>query len=127
MMLPYPWHKALWDKVARVEALPHGILIHGRQGIGKLHFARCLAALLLCSRQDKFRGACGSCSGCHFMMQGVHPDYVEICPDEEEDGKKMSRLIKVEQIRDLGEMLSLTDHQNGCRVVLIHPAESLNI
>ena len=40
----YPWHQTQWrELLQRKAALPHALLIRGREGIGKLDFARKLA------------------------------------------------------------------------------------
>jgi DNA polymerase-3 subunit delta' len=45
---------------------------------------------------------------------------------EDESKKKASKQIKIEQIRGLSDFLNIGSHRNGKRVVLIHPAESMN-
>ena len=46
--------------------------------------------------------------------------------EEKPGGKKPSREISVDQIRDLSNFANLSAHCGGYRVVLIHPAESMN-
>jgi DNA polymerase-3 subunit delta' len=136
-MRPYPWHR---EELARLLAsrdrLPHALLVHGAAGIGKVHFAHALAAAVLCEapRPD---GACGTCPSCHWLSQGNHPDYREILPEasvEEEEGeaeegarteKAKSLVIKIDQVRAVADFISLSTHRAGHRVLLIHPAESL--
>ncbi|HVC49278.1 MAG TPA: DNA polymerase III subunit delta' [Burkholderiales bacterium] len=122
----YPWQHSVWERVARPDLLPHALLIYGRQGIGKLDFARTLTGFLLCSESEKTI-PCGVCASCHYLSQGSHPDFIEVFPLEEEGNKKASKVIKVEQVRDLGERVGLTTHQGGRRVVLVYPAEALNV
>ncbi|RKP44235.1 DNA polymerase III subunit delta' [Pararobbsia silviterrae] len=48
----------------------------------------------------------------------------------DKDGKKtktLSKEIKIEQIRSLLDFCSLGSHRGGLRVVLLHPAEALNV
>ncbi len=120
--------------------LPHALLFHGRPGIGKLHLAEVLAQSLLCENMVGDGLACGSCAACGWFAAGNHPDYRLIQPEalssadedmeageaEEEGKKKSSKQIKIEQIRALSDFLNLGAHRNGSRVVLIHPAESMN-
>ena len=62
------------------ERLPHALLVHGPAGIGKVEFARALAAGLLCEApRDGL--ACGACASCHWFSQGNHPDYRELIPE----------------------------------------------
>lgn len=51
----YPWHKTVWQALD-LSHLPHALLVHGPQGIGKTDFAFTLAQTLLCeSRQAHLR------------------------------------------------------------------------
>lgn len=136
-----PWHDAaLRGLLARKDKMPHALLVHGRQGIGKVEFARALAQSLLCESQDR-NIACGTCAACGWFREGNHPDFRELVPeslsDEEGDAevpadpdareKKKSKEIKVEQIRDIGDFMALSTHRDGFRVLLVHPAETLNL
>ncbi len=136
----FPWQEEIWTRLAlRREHLPHALLFHGRPGIGKLHLAEVLAQSLLCENRSKDGLACGICPACTWFSAGNHPDYRLIQPEAlspaEEDGegeaseegkKKPSKQIKIEQIRALSDFLNVGSHRNGYRVVLIHPAESMN-
>lgn len=42
-------------------------------------------------------------------------------------GKKPSKQISVAQIRDLNDFINISSHQNGDKIILIHPAETMNI
>ncbi len=122
------------------ERLPHALLIHGRPGIGKMHLAEVLAQSLLCENRLGTGLACGTCPACAWFAAGNHPDYRLVQPEtlstadedaspgeaEEEGKKKASKQIKIEQIRVLSDFLNVGSHRNGKRVVLIHPAESMN-
>lgn len=52
-------------------------------------------------------------------MAGQHPDFNEVTPLED------SKYIRIEQIRDLIEGLSLTAHAGGATVAVLHPADTL--
>jgi len=132
-----PWHReALARLLASRDRMPHALLVHGRAGIGKVEFARSLAASILCeSPQDCL--ACGRCESCHWLSQGNHPDYREIVPEaaseEEDEGeesaksdKPKSLVIKIDQVRAVADFVSLTTHRDGYRVLLIHPAEAMH-
>ena len=135
-----PWHDApLRELLSRREKLPHALLLYGRHGIGKVEFARAMAQSLLCESPDHVV-ACGTCDACGWFSQGNHPDYRELMPealseddadadqpvDAEAKEKKKSKEIKVEQIRDIADFMTLSTHRDGFRVLLIHPAETLN-
>lgn len=131
----------MWNRLAdRRERLPHALLFQGRPGIGKLHLAEVLAQSLLCENQSNSGLACGACPACTWFAAGNHPDYrlvqpetlsfaeddAEVTETGEEGKKKPSKQIKIEQIRALADFLNVGSHRNGYRVVLIHPAESMN-
>lgn len=130
-MTPHPWNLPLWHALnADRERLPHALLLHGPKGVGKKAFAEALARGLLCEAPTR-EGACGVCKACHWFGQASHPDYRLIEPaekteDEEGTSKKGGRVIAIDEIRALGEFLSLAAHQGGWRVVVLHPAEAMN-
>lgn len=133
-----PWHREELERLmGRRERMPHALLVSGRAGIGKVEFARSLARSLLCESPID-RLACGQCPSCHWFGQGNHPDFRAIVPEaaEESDtepvegeaakeaGKK-SLVIKIDQIRAIREFIALSTHRAGYRVLVLHPAESL--
>ena len=138
-MTPLPWHREALAKLAADRArLPHALLVHGPQGIGKTEFARALAASVLCE-SPRAGLACGQCGSCHWFEQGNHPDFREIVPEAaaEEEGdaeaeqgakpeKAKSLVIKIEQIRAVADFVALSTHRGGHRVLLIRPAETLH-
>ena len=134
--MAYPWHsQPLEALLARGDRLPHALLFRGRKGIGKLALAESLARALLCESRRPTERACGRCVACMWMEQGSHPDFRRLGPDilsesrdpEEGADRKPSLEIRIEQVRDISGFIALTTHRNGPKVVLIHPAESLNV
>lgn len=129
-----PWQQQEWDALTRArDQLPHALLLHGPAGIGKKRFALALAKWLLCAA-PRTSGACGECSACRWFEQGGHPDFRLIEPDtetQETEGegknKKPGRYITIKEIRALGDFLGLAAHQGGWRVIVLHPAESMNL
>lgn len=65
---------------------------------------------------------------CHLFGQGSHPDFYEITPlsDEPENGRKLLQ-IKIDAVREIIDNVYLTSVRGGLRVILIHPAESMNV
>lgn len=119
-----PWHESVWQQLQtrRVAArLPHALLLVGRPGLGKLDFARRWAAALLCKAPEANGDACGRCRTCHLFQVGSHPDYALLQPAEE------GKVLKVDQIRQLSEFLSLTAQYGGYKVALLAPADALNL
>jgi DNA polymerase III subunit delta' len=131
----YPWQQSIWQRiVSQKERMSHALLLHGRAGMGKLDFAMELSQSLLCV-SPKDGHACGVCPSCTWFKEGGHPDFKYITPEEadaSEDAPKKKATkktqISVEQIRQLIQLLSLTNHSaTALRVVLIHPAEVMNM
>ncbi len=130
----YPWQQSVWQRLtSQKQRLSHALLLHGRAGMGKLDFAMHLSQSLLCA-SPKDGHACGMCAQCNWFKEGAHPDFKYITPEEadtSEDAPKKKATkktqISVEQIRQLIQLLSLSNHSTtALRVVLIHPAEVMN-
>jgi DNA polymerase-3 subunit delta' len=110
--------------------------LHGPRGIGKLGFAKALAQALLCEAPRQSGAACGACLACGWFGAGNHPDFRRVEPETEDDAapgeerepqKRASRQITVDQVRQLEELVEKSTHRGGAKVILIHPAEALNI
>jgi len=141
----YPWQQTAWTQLqAMRERLPHAILFHGPAGIGKSGFIEAFAQSLLCEAVRADGQACGSCASCGWFVQHNHPDYRRVRPEaledepsgegEEGEGDKKSKStkapskeIKIEQIRALADFMNISTHRQGLRVVVLYPAEALNM
>ncbi len=128
----YDWHKDRFEALtASRMGLPHALMLSGPCGIGKLDFTRALAQTLLCEAPVRLAAACGACSACGWFAAGSHPDYRQIEPatesDESEDHGKKGTAITVAQMRALPDFINITSHRGGAKIVVIHPAESLNV
>jgi DNA polymerase-3 subunit delta' len=122
-LAPYPWQTAAWQLLAeqlKQGRLPHALLLTGHAGTGKSHFARALAERLLCTAPVQDR-ACGNCKGCQLTKAGSHPDLLSIEPEE------AGKAIKVDQVRQLKAFSSQTAQLNGYKVIILQPADALNI
>lgn len=124
--LPYPWQQEQWQQLVSKDTadhLPHALLFAGQEGVGKNRMAVAFGNYLLCDFQDKHlqMRACGECKGCQLNSAGTHPDLTIIEPDEP------GKAIKIDQIRALVEFIQKTAQYSGYRVVIIRPAEALNI
>lgn len=116
--------------------LPHALLVHGRDGVGQLDLALAFAQFLLCEKPAPGGRACGRCSACIWFGQGNHPDFRLLQPesmaaDEEAetaaDSRKRSDQIRIEQVRDLQRFLAVGTHRGGLRVIVLHPADAMNV
>lgn len=144
----YPWQASAWQQLQQLrERLPHAILFHGPEGIGKTLFAEHFAQSLLCQHPTADGHACGKCDPCGWVSQYSHPDYRRVRPEVlEEDGggeseegadagegkksgkatKAPSKEIKIDQIRALADFMNVSTHRQGMRVIVLYPAEALN-
>ncbi len=119
-----PWHTSQWQQLnerRRQGRFPHALLLSGPEGVGKSHFARQLAQSLLCDAPLASGEACGQCRACLLINAGNHPDLSLVAPLE---GKKS---IAVDQVRGIGHYLSLKSQYGRRRVVVLSPADSMNV
>ncbi|MEO1765635.1 DNA polymerase III subunit delta' [Thiobacter aerophilum] len=122
----YPWQTEVWQRLTGArQRLPHALLLQGRRGIGKRDFALALANWLLCQAPTP-HGPCRHCRACHLLAVGNHADLRLIEPLEGEEEGRAVRQIAIAQVRELEDFVGLSTHQEGARVIVIHPAEAMN-
>jgi DNA polymerase-3 subunit delta' len=102
----------------QADRMPHALLIHEAPGSGGDWLAQWVARLVLC--QSATGAPCGACPNCHRVASSQHPDLAVLQPIED------SRQIRIEQVRELSQELSLTAHQGAYKVAIITPADTLN-
>lgn len=131
----YPWQTKDFSRLVSLDSkLPHALLILGRQGIGKFEFALSLTSALLCEQRLGDGKQCGVCPACRWFERGTHPDFRLVQPDaltqepdgEAGEGKKKSEQIRIDQVRDLQDFLTVGTHRAGRRVIVVHPADTMN-
>ena len=123
-MQPYPWQQVIWQRLMtarRDDRLPHALIFSGAEGLGKRALAETLASSLLCNAPAADGVPCGRCKGCLLRKAGTHPDFRSIAP--EEAGKE----ILVGSIRAYIEKAGLSNQLGGYKVLLIEPAEAMNV
>ena len=125
------------------------VLLTAPPGLGVGDFAVSLAASLLCSSPQGIHRnqPCGECQSCQWVAQAQHPDLRWVRPaaledssdreTPEEEGsdsegseskeKKLSKEIRIDQIRELAGFSQLSSHRGGVRIAVIGPVESLNV
>ncbi|MCP4354698.1 MAG: AAA family ATPase [Proteobacteria bacterium] len=122
---PLVGHKKAQETIIKLiseNKLPHAILLHGMEGIGKAKFAEALALMLICgvkplSHKDKFSYDDESANFSR-IEAGSLKEFSVIAPL---DGKKQ---ISIEQVRVAIGDLSLTSDNR--RVIIINTADDLN-
>jgi DNA polymerase-3 subunit delta' len=142
--LPLPWLAApLADVLARQRG--HALMLHGPAGIGTLHFGLALAQAWLCeaAAAPGTPRPCGRCGSCRLVQSHGHPDLFVLLPEtlrqqhawpladdkpESEDGKKKpSKQIRIDEVRSAIDWVGKTSARGRGKVVLLHPAEALNL
>ncbi len=125
-----PWQQAAWQQMQQLRKnMPHALLFFGNPGIGKSLFAQQLAKALLCEKIQPDGYACDACPSCVWFAQENHPDFRCIRPEnlEPEPADDASKEIKIDQIRALADFMNISTHRSGMRVVVLYPAETLNL
>lgn len=138
----HPWlAEAARTLAAMRDAMPNAILIHGAPGTGLYELALDFSKSLFCLEPGPGGEPCGRCTGCRLTAAGTHPDFrqvlseaqcaqrgvpYEAAENERSDSKKrLSREIRIHQIRALGDFLALNSNQGGRRIVLVYPADKV--
>ena len=113
--------------------VPHALLFHGPEGIGKRATASIFAGALLCT--DAEQEICGECDSCRMLGPGGHTDLmrVERLPKKESDTGKaghdveLRRWIVVDQIRRLSQLAALAPRHGRRRMFIVDPADRMNM
>jgi len=119
---PLPWQGEAWlhlDRQIASGRLPHALLFAGPQHTGKGHLAQCLARRLLC-HEPSGGLPCERCHACDLSASGGHGDMRWVQPEEK------SRVIKIDQVRELVDFSHKTASFGRCKVLVLAPADSMN-
>ena len=120
----YPWQEANWAHLlgyVQQQRIPQALLITGPAGIGKRHLSEVFAQSLMCHSPLANYAACGHCQGCKLFTAQTHPDFLLVEPDEP------GKAIGIDKIRQLIVKLALKPQFDRYRVVIITPADQMNI
>lgn len=126
--------RGLW-RAAAAGRLPHALLFHGPEGIGKFAAALRLVQGLLCARAGE-DGPCETCGPCKRLRSGQHLDlFVIDVLHEDVRGKEREERIRIERIvrREdsdwdgpvVEDFLSLRSAEGGWRALIVRDAERL--
>ncbi|HXP67222.1 MAG TPA: DNA polymerase III subunit delta' [Steroidobacteraceae bacterium] len=116
-----PWLKASQQTMrAALQAgrLPHSLLLLSVPGLGAEQLANWIAALALCESAGP--RPCNACPSCRLLHSDSHPDVHHVRLEED------AQQIKVDQVRDLIESLTLKSYRGGYKLGIIEGAEALN-
>jgi len=79
---------------------------------------------LLC-KQPQETGGCGRCSSCLRVESEQHPDCHRLERQRKSDGN-LERVIRIAQVRELQNALSLKSFEGARRLIIINEAERMN-
>lgn len=96
--------------------ISHAYLFAGPGGVGKTTAAFTFARALLCMGEPA-TAPCGACRSCRQFASGNHPDFHLVQPDGDR--------IKISQIRQLQQEVSLRPFQGARQVFVITAAEAM--
>ena len=128
-MSGYPWFEPAWADFSKRLAssrLAHGLLIVAEPGAAVAELATAMAARLLCKTPTADDRACGLCTDCRLQIAGSHPDGFKVGLEANSKGD-LSKVIRIDQIRELSAQMALTAQRGGRKVALIQPADQLNV
>lgn len=108
----------------------HAWLLTGPRGLGKASFARAAATRLLAEAAGPAPGGEGidtpeTHPTSHLINAGSHPDFRSLERIENKTGTALQRNISVDQVRELGELFSVTPAMSDWRAVVIDSADDL--
>ena len=137
--------RAMLARLLTSGRIPHALLFHGPEGVGKRLVAGHFATSLVCTDPGKDQAACMRCGACVKASHGNHPDLLVVTrlpkveakgadgseTDDDEDGGDtkggdLRRFIVVQQIRELAEHAVYAPREGRRRIFIIDPADRMN-
>jgi DNA polymerase III subunit delta' len=116
-----PWLKEPQQRLrAALESghLPHSLLVLSVPGLGAEQLANWMTALVLC--ESPGTRPCDACPSCRLLRSDSHPDAHVVRLEED------AQQIKIDQVRELIDSLTLKSYRGGYKVGVIEGAEALN-
>jgi DNA polymerase III subunit delta' len=98
--------------------LPHSLLVLSVPGLGAEQLANWMTALVLC--ESSGTRPCDACPSCRLLRSDTHPDAHVVRLEED------AQQIKIDQVRELIDSLTLKSYRGGYKVGVIEGAEALN-
>lgn len=114
--------------------IPHAMLIHGPEGIGKMIAARAFISYLNCEN-PRNGDSCGVCPSCRRIEAGNNPDIHYVYPVRKTSSPKRStstdyieqwhRFLKESPYMDQATWLSLIEAENSQPAIYVDEAEAI--
>jgi DNA polymerase-3 subunit delta' len=96
----------------------HAYIFTGQEGVGKALFSKELAKIIFCRHRNI--DACDTCNTCQRITNNNFPDLFLILPE------KNSRVIKIEQLKYLQDILNIKPLESKYKMVVIKSADKMN-
>ena len=115
-------HKRQWNFLKSAflgNHLPQAFLFEGEERLGKKKVAFEFIKTIFCEHKEDQKKPCQNCQNCFLVEKNNHPDFIFITPEKRE--------IKIDQIRDLQNKLSLKPILSKTKAIIINDAHCLNI
>jgi DNA polymerase III subunit delta' len=120
--MPWPvvgheWAIEQLDRAIRHGRERHAYLITGPDRIGKTTLARAFVMALNCTGDEP---PCGRCRACTLIAKNAHPDVTFV------ESESTGSTLKIEQVRDLQQMLALRPYEARYRVAILRRFHEAN-
>ena len=124
----FPWQSEVLERALALKQenrLPQAVMLETASDYQMGDLARYLSMLLLCDQPQNL-SLCGTCDACRMMSAGTYADFSLVTLEVDVKSNKLSKNIKIEQIRNLIHELHLTRKYNRLKIAVIFPAEAMN-
>ncbi|RJT38597.1 DNA polymerase III subunit delta' [Mesorhizobium waimense] len=123
---------AMLTSAYRFGKLPHALILAGPVGIGKATLAFHLAHHLLkhpafSQAPDALAVPDRASSLFRQIATGAHPSVLHLTRPANDKTKSFKTVVTVDEIRKVSRFLSLTSHDGSYRIVIVDPADDMNI
>ncbi|RMG93018.1 MAG: DNA polymerase III subunit delta' [Chloroflexi bacterium] len=115
-IIGHNWAVQLLANAIAHQRIGHAYLITGPEQIGKTTLARTFAQALNCEADAPANRPCGTCRACTLIANDKHPDVRLMQPEVSGRGKLT---LKIEQIRQLQQDLSLATYEGRYKVAIL--------
>ena len=123
-----PWQANILQRALQLKSeqrLPHAVMIDSASDQDISPFRWHLSMLLLCDEPQNL-SPCGHCEACRMMQAGTYSDFSLVQLEVDDKTKKISKNIKIEQIRNLTHEVGLTHQYKRLKIAAIYPAEAMS-
>lgn len=124
--------KAMLTGAYRAGKLPHALILAGPVGIGKATLAFHLAHHLLKypdhrTAPEALASPDPQSSMFRQVATGAHPGVLHLTRPQNDKTKGFKTVVTVDEIRKVSRFLSMTSHDGSYRVVIVDPADDMNV